>query len=152
MADGFSIQVEGLDSWILWNREQIGLVDRAIQKAMNRLTEDLEREIQANIRSKFNNPEELASAVEVAILRVTDVEWEGEVTVAAEYAVIQEYGGTIEAKQGYLVFPSSDSNEFVYAEQVVIPARPYVGPAVNAFRDRVDRYILEELHAVGFLA
>ena len=64
------------------------------------------------------------------------------------YAAIQEYGGTIKAKNApYLVFKTADG-QWHRVKAVTIPARPYLTPAMQTERDNAIKEIgaaLEDL-------
>lgn len=64
------------------------------------------------------------------------------------YAGIHEYGGLIRPSKGkYLTFVVNQ--RWVRVTQVVIPARPYLNPAVNKFKDNFDSYIQEQFDSLG---
>jgi phage gpG-like protein len=56
------------------------------------------------------------------------------------YARIHEYGGTIRAKnKPYLTFKIG--NRWIRKKQVVIPARPYLGPAIEGVQERYQEHL-----------
>lgn len=56
------------------------------------------------------------------------------------YARIHEYGGTVRAKsKPYLTFKIG--NRWIRKKQVVIPARPYMGPAIEGVQERYQEHL-----------
>lgn len=56
------------------------------------------------------------------------------------YARIHEFGGTIRAKnKPYLTFKIG--NRWIRKKQVVIPARPYMGPAIEGVQERYQEHL-----------
>jgi HK97 gp10 family phage protein len=53
-----------------------------------------------------------------------------------EYAAVQEFGGTIKSKSGYLVFQTEDG-QWHSVPSVSVPARPYLRPALDENRGRI---------------
>lgn len=152
MAKDLQIFFDGVDVWRSMTRQQLAGLDEAIDRAFRRFSETLEQRIQANILEQgLVETNAMMQSVEVEILGLTDVTWEGEVRVAVPYATVHEYGGVIRKDEGYMVFPSEDSNEYVFAKQVVIPARPFMRPAVDACKNLISQYIFEELQKLGLL-
>jgi phage gpG-like protein len=149
--DGVKVSVEGWSDWLAWNNKQINDLQSAIDAGMMKFTEHLEEKVQENIRRQgLVESGEMLRSIEFNLIDSTTVEWEGELLVAVEYAAIHEYGGVIHAKDGYLIFPSPDSNDLIYAEKVVIPAKPFIEPAVNSMRSMLDQFIYDELKDRGF--
>jgi len=59
------------------------------------------------------------------------------------YAGIHEYGGTIKAKGNYLKFKIG--NQFVSVKQVVIPARPFLKPAITENMRKIEDLIFDRI-------
>jgi len=64
-----------------------------------------------------------------------------------EYAAIQEFGGTIESKSGYLVFQTEDG-EWHSVSSVQIPAKPYLRPGLDENKDKVIKEIRDALRSL----
>jgi phage gpG-like protein len=68
---------------------------------------------------------------------------EGTLSSNAVYAAIHEYGGTI--KPVNKMFLKFETTQMIFARQVTMPARPFLGPAIEEGMDKMEDIIEKEI-------
>lgn len=64
------------------------------------------------------------------------------------YAAIKEYGGVIKPKQARMLAWKTESGAWAFARRVVIPAKPYMRPAFDENKKRVQDAMVDAFRMV----
>ena len=140
------VEIRGLDEL----ERKLGTISEHLRKktALNAVTAGaakVEEYTKRNIFDTFSEKQtgSLANSVTVTAT-VTQNGAEASIAPMRVYARIQEFGGTVHAKPGgFLHFKIGDA--WVRTKQVTIPARPYLGPAVNDNQEQIISAMREEV-------
>lgn len=98
---------------------------------------NLEAHAKQNIRANFNQRTgNLASNWETKLDHTSKDKAEGHTSPLSIYARIQELGGVIRSSKGFLHF-QTDDGEWHVVRMVTIPARPYLRPAADEFKQDI---------------
>ena len=150
MPDGVTLTITGVEEVMSWLDKVSHEYRDASIAGTTRWLNDLAAKIQENIRSLgLVQSGALLRGVTVEVAGVTAAEWEGNILISVAYAEIHEYGGTIKAARKFLVFVNDRTGDFVYTNQAVIPARPFIAPALAEMEDKLEQYIADEIERRG---
>jgi len=114
-----------------------------IPERMVQVVDDGLLAIEASARANASGPRpehidevtgDLVRKIESTGAKVNGSDISGEVISKSDHGRIHEYGGVIEAKNAPLLVWEDSSGKIHSSKKVVIPARPYFGPAVQEVR------------------
>jgi len=135
---------------------QLGGLNRSIEKKMKELVERIRGRAVFYIRgSRSSNPPALLGRVSGRLASSIATRVKGQSgTVVGEiftqrlvYARIHEFGGVIFPRRSqFLVFEGKEGN-LVFARKVTIPARPYIGRALDDFGQTIKDELGEAFKA-----
>lgn len=136
MSDGISIDIKGFAEWrssvSTYKRES----ERAIKAGMKRFMLMLQQEVKRRILEQdLYDTGNLHDSIEVKIVSVSDQDWEGKVYTSVEYAVVYEFGGIVHNGSGFYL----------------VPARPFMSPAVSATQYLAELFVIDEMKKRGLV-
>lgn len=118
----------------------------ALREAIDAGGFELEAEIKTQIdKQGLRDTGNLINSVQKKPAKVSDTHAEVEVGTNVIYAAVHEWGGVIKARAAKaLRFKTKDGN-WVTTKSVTIPARPYMRPAIDLGKERIQQAIANVL-------
>jgi HK97 gp10 family phage protein len=113
--------------------------DNALREALDAGGFELEAEIKMQIdKQKLRDTGNLINSIQKKKTKVTGNSGEVQVGTNVIYAAIHEFGGVIRAKNAKALRFRTKDGQWHTVKSVTIPARPYMRPAVDEGKGRVE--------------
>lgn len=89
----------------------------------------------------------LVNSITYEVQQISATEWEGLIGPSAIYGAIHEFGGTIVPRTAKMLSWVDESGQRHFAHRVVIPARPYMEPALTEHENDITETVSLQIKA-----